>query len=173
MTKIILASLLLSINFGVQAQVYKWVDADGRVNYSSTPPKGQKADSVDMRPAIEIKSSPRQQAYDEISRDTNKSHGKENFIPVEDINVQLDKELAEERSLLEAAKKELDEAESNPKVYQTTVDGKTVTRRNVAAFEEAVKSAKDKVEAHEANIKRLIEQKSISKIPMPPLPNSR
>jgi Domain of unknown function (DUF4124) len=48
---LIIVGLLLS--FGASAQIYRWVDASGRVHYSNdTPPPGAKAStlSIDARP---------------------------------------------------------------------------------------------------------------------------
>lgn len=152
------------------AQVYKWVDSEGRVNYSSTPPKGQKAESVDLRPSIEVsvpKSAP---------RDANERPGEGlGAAPLaaesssNNIMDQLDSDIAAEKEAIAKAKEDLAEAENNPMVFKTTIDGKTVTRRNVAAYESNVRNAQANLAEHEANLKRLMEQKTIIKVPMPPI----
>jgi len=51
MTKdIVMAVLLLAACGAAQAEVYKWVDANGRVVFSDQPPPGKKVDRVKVYP---------------------------------------------------------------------------------------------------------------------------
>jgi len=47
---IVIAALLLVASGMAQAEVYKWVDANGRVVFSDQPPPGKKVDKVKVYP---------------------------------------------------------------------------------------------------------------------------
>lgn len=47
---IVIAALLLAASGMAQAEVYKWVDANGRVVFSDQPPPGKKVDKVKVYP---------------------------------------------------------------------------------------------------------------------------
>jgi predicted RNase H-like nuclease (RuvC/YqgF family) len=72
----------------------------------------------------------------------------------------LQDELDTEQKLLEAAKQNLNEAESNPEVF-TGQDGKTY--RNVAKYDEKVKPLQDQVDLHTKNIEAL--KTELNKLP--------
>lgn len=46
-----LVLLLCAASSGAVAQIYKWTDASGQVQYSNLPPPGQTAGAVDWHPA--------------------------------------------------------------------------------------------------------------------------
>ena len=61
---------------------------------------------------------------------------------------------------LEQAKKDYAEGEADPETFKTTIKGKdgkpqTVTRRDVAKFEEKMKKLQENVDLHEKNIQLL------------------
>ncbi len=149
------------------AEIYKHVDADGRITYSNVKIKGAKklalepadtnfgtgAGSSDggakRAPATRTAtpaSFPKVDAGTQNQRDSKRK----------DI---LQSELDAERKALEDAKKAYAEGESKPEVFRTK-DGKTL--RNVAKYEEKMKGLQAEVDAHQRNIELL--EREISNI---------
>jgi hypothetical protein len=141
--------LCCSAAFAVSAQadIYKHVDEEGHVTYSSTPIKGGKKLHLEPLPTMQ----PPQQ----------KGRSAENF-PKVDSQTQsrrddtrrkiLEDELASEQQALEEAKRKLQEAQDTPQVYKGA-GGKTF--RNVAKYEENVSAAQEEVRNHEKNVEAL------------------
>lgn len=140
-----------------QAEIYKSVDADGHVTYSSTPLKGGKriilepnlstpSPSVRSRSASTPENFPRVESVTQRSRDDTRRKI-------------LEDELGTEQRLLEEAQAALKEGESNPEVYRGQ-DGKTY--RNVAKYQEKIKALNDQVDLHRKNIEAL--QTELSKL---------
>ena len=154
------------------AEIYKHVDADGRITYSNVKIKGAK--KLALEPA-----------------DTNFGTGASNSedggtkrvpatrtatpagFPKVDAGTQtqrdskrkdiLQSELDAERKALEEAKKAYADGESNPEVYQKkNADGTSKTFRNVPKFEEKMKGLQAEVDVHQRNIDLL--EKEISNI---------
>ncbi|HSI24424.1 MAG TPA: DUF4124 domain-containing protein [Methylotenera sp.] len=149
------------------AEIYKHVDADGRITYSNVKIKGAKklalepADtnfgtgsnseggSAKRSPAARTATPanfPKVDADQQSQRD-----GKRKEI--------LQGELDAEKIALEEAKKAYAEGAAKPEVYKTK-DGKTF--RNVPKFEEKMKSLQADVNAHQRNIELL--EKEITNI---------
>ena len=130
----------------VQAEIYKSVDADGHVTYSSSPIKGGKKLHLDplptMVPPARANSSGN---FPKVDKATQKDRDDKRFMI-------LQNELAHEEKLLEEAKKNLAEAESNPEVFRGQ-DGRTY--RNVAKYEEKIKPLQEEVDLHQKNIEAL------------------
>lgn len=159
------------------AEIYKHVDADGRITYSNVKIKGAKklalepADtnfgtgasseggSTKRSPAARTAtppSFPKVGAEQQNQRDSKRK----------DI---LQSELDAERKALEDAKKAYAEGESKPEVYRTPIvtgpDGKKSggnILRNVPKFEEKMKGLQAEVDAHQRNIELL--EKEINNI---------
>lgn len=140
------------------ADTCKYQDADGRIIYSNLPIKGAKKLSC-----FGFDNAPQPQAP------RAKQATPSNF-PRVDANTQkqrddtrrkiLEDELAAEQQALEQAKKEYAEGEADPEVFKTTIVGKngkpqTVTRRNVAGFEEKMKNLQANVDLHQKNVEML------------------
>lgn len=133
----------------VQAEIYKSVDADGHVTYSSAPIKGGKKIILEPLPTMVPPSR------------TRSSDSAEGF-PKVDNATQTDRddtrrkilleELSMEEKLLEEARQKLKEGEENPEVYRGQ-GGKTY--RNVAKYEEKIKNLKNQVDMHSKNIEAL------------------
>lgn len=144
------------------AEIYKHVDADGRITYSNVKIKGAKklalepADTnfgtgasnsedggIKRVPATRTATPagfPKVDAGTQNQRDTKRK----------DI---LQSELDAERKALEDAKKAYADGESNPEVYQKkNADGTSKTFRNVPKFEEKMKGLQAEVDAHQRNI---------------------
>ena len=139
-----LLTMLLAGPILAQAEIYKSVDPDGHVTYSSTPIKGGKKLNLEPLPTMVPPARtttpanfPRvdgatQQARDDMRRKI------------------LQDELDAEEKLLAEARRNLNEA--SPEVYRGQ-DGKTY--RNVAKYEENTKALNEQVVLHEKNIEAL------------------
>lgn len=133
-----------------QAEIYKSVDKDGHVTYSSSPIKGGK------RIILEPTSS-----YPSPSGRSRNVEAAQNFPRVDGATQRgrddtrrqiLEEELSTEQKLLAEANRDLKEGEGAPEVYRGK-DGKTY--RNVAKYDEKVKDLKEQVELHQRNVDAL------------------
>jgi hypothetical protein len=149
------------------AEIYKHVDADGRITYSNVKIKGAK--KLDLEPADTSFGTGGKTDGGEAKRAPATRTATPAGFPKVDANTQsqrdskrkdiLQSELDTERKALEDAKKAYAEGESKPEVYRTK-DGKTL--RNVPKFEEKMKSLQAEVDAHQRNIELL--EREISNI---------
>ena len=129
-----------------QAEIYKAVDADGHVTYSSTPIKGGKKIILEPLPTMVPPGKGRSPGdFPKVDGATQKGRDDTRYMI-------LQNELTTEEKLIEEAKQSLNEAEANPEVY-TGKDGKTY--RNVAKYEEKIKPLAEQVELHLKNIEAL------------------
>ena len=161
----ILLAIGTAMATGVHAEIYKYVDKEGRITYSNSPMKGAKKLYLDP-PSAPSKA---------------KVSTPENF-PRVDSRVQkerdlgrrkiLEDELAAEEKLLADARQALKEGEGNPETFKTSrvitgKDGKpatvTETRHNVAKYDEKIKKLQDGVALHEKNIVAL--KKELANMP--------
>lgn len=129
-----------------QAEIYKAVDADGHVTYSSTPIKGGKKIILEPLPTIVPParvSSP--EDFPKVDGATQRSRDDARRKILQD-------ELNAEEKLLEEARQNLKEGEANPEVYRGQ-DGKTY--RNVAKYEEKIKALQEQVDLHSKNVEAL------------------
>lgn len=129
-----------------QAEIYKRVDEDGHVTYSSTPLKG--AQKLQLEPLPTMPPPPKArtpQNFPRVNAETQNRRDDTRRKILED-------ELATEQGALTEARRQLEEAEANPEVYRGP-DGKTY--RNVAKYEEKVDAAKEAMRAHEKNVEAL------------------
>ncbi|HAF45219.1 MAG: hypothetical protein A2100_02535 [Sideroxydans sp. GWF2_59_14] len=149
-----------SFAVSAHAEIYKRVDEDGHVTYSSAPIKGGK--KLHLEPLPTMAAPPKQNKaavnFPRVNSETQTRRDDTRRKILED-------ELASEQKALEEARAKLKEAEDNPEVYQQTIvvgktkDGapitKTVTNRNVAKYDEKVNPLLDEVSNHEKNIEAL------------------
>lgn len=129
-----------------QAEIFKRVDGEGHVTYSSTPIKGGKKLHLEPLPTMAPPA---------------KAHTPEGF-PRVDSETQnrrdstrrriLEDELNTEQKALEEAQLKLKDGQDNPETYKGA-NGQTF--RNVAKYEEKVNALQDDVTAHEKNIEAL------------------
>src|SRR3989338_6281675 len=120
-----LFALLCACPMLAQAEIYKAVDADGHVTYSSTPIKGGKKIILEPLPTMMPPGKPRSpENFPKVDGETQKGRDDTRYMI-------LQNELTAEEKLLEEAKRNLQEAEANPEVY-TGQDGKTY--RNVEKY---------------------------------------
>lgn len=126
------------------ADIYKAVDAEGRVTYSNTPIKGGKKINLEplptMKPVL-----PTSSGFPRVDSETQKGRDDTRRKILQD-------ELDAEQKLLEVAQNQFTEAESNPEVFKGK-DGKTF--RNVAKFDEKMKPLQEQVDLHKNNIEAL------------------
>lgn len=132
-----------------QAEIYKRVDADGHVTYSSTPLKGAKKLHLEPLPTLPAPSYPRASAstadFPRVDAATQKSRDHTRRQILED-------ELASEEKALAEARRNYQEGAENPESYSTS-DGKIY--RNAAKQEEKMNGLKDQIQLHEKNIASL------------------
>lgn len=150
----------LSTTQVAQAEIYKHVDADGRITYSNVKIKG--AQKLDLEPAdtsfgnepkpatkrSEQAKSPTPSSFPKVDSGTqNQRDAKRKDI--------LKSELASEKQALERAKQAYAEGESNPEMARGA-NGKQF--RNVAKYDEKMKNLQAEVDAHERNIELLTKE---------------
>lgn len=145
-----LLALLCACPVLAQAEIYKFVDSDGHVTYSSTPIKGGKRIFLEPLPTMEPPARPRsvtttEEGFPRVDDATQKNRDDARRKILED-------EMATEQKLLAEAREKLQVAEDTPMVYRGK-DGKTY--RAVAQYEENVKAAKEEVSLHEKNVEAL------------------
>jgi hypothetical protein len=140
--------LCLSHAGWTQAEIYKRVDAQGHVTYSSEPLKGGKKLELKPLPTMPgARASQRSTPEDfpRVDSQTQKSRDATRRIILED-------ELASEEKLLASAHENLTSLESNP---APLVGPDGIPFRNSAKQAEKVKAAQELVNSHEENIKAL------------------
>jgi len=161
MEKLLSICLILLLANPVLADTCKYEDADGRIIYTNIPMKGAKKLSCfgfDGAPASGARNgkAPRTATpadFPRVDSATQKQRDDTRRKVLED-------ELAAEQKALEQAKKDYAEGEADPETFKTTIKGKdgkpqTVTRRDVAKFEEKMKKLQENVDLHEKNIQLL------------------
>jgi hypothetical protein len=164
---LVLFALLQFMAVNAYAEIYKRVDADGRVTYSNTKTKG--AVKLELDPDANTISNDRPKSPSAANRRT-ATPGDFPRVDKETQNQRDDKrkdilisELEAEKLALEEAKKAYAEGESNPEVYQKkNANGTTSTFRNVPKFQEKMKNLQAEVDSHQRNVELL--QKEIDSL---------
>lgn len=135
---------LLACPIGVKAEIYKSVDAEGHVTYSSTPAKG--ATRLDLPPLPTMAPPARSATPADFPKvDSEKQRERDELR-----RKILEGELTSEEKELAEARRNLEEA--SPEVHRGA-DGKTF--RNVAKYEEKTKMLAAQVDLHEKNVSAL------------------
>ncbi|HQO16134.1 MAG TPA: DUF4124 domain-containing protein [Methylotenera sp.] len=162
MKKYLLIFALSAGAFSVNAfaEIYKHVDADGRITYSNIKSKG--ATRLDIDPDANVIKNERARSNINRANNNNNRAATPSDFPKVDKQTQsnrdskrqeiLQNELEGEKAALAQAKKAYAEGEANPEMVHHA-DGKTF--RNVAKFQEKMKSLQADVDGHENNIKLL------------------
>ena len=131
----------------VQADIYKAVDENGHVTYSSTPIKGGKKIILEplptMVPPARARSSASPEGFPRVDGAKQKERDETRHKILQD-------ELTAEEKLLEESRQSLNDA--SPEVFKGQ-DGKTY--RNVAKYEEKIKTLKEQVDLHSKNVEAL------------------
>lgn len=146
----ILCGSVLASSGAVHAEIYKHVDKEGRVTYSSEPVKGARKlqlEPLNTLPAAKArnKSEESPAGFSRVDRETQTRRDDRRRNILED-------ELASEQAALLTAREKLKLAQDTPEVFRNQ-DGRTF--RNVARYEENVRLAEEAVRTHEDNIKAL------------------
>jgi hypothetical protein len=133
----------------VQAEIYKSVDENGHVTYSSTPIKGGKKIILEPLPTMVPPARPRSatspDGFPRVDGETQRNRDDTRYMI-------LQNELSAEEKLLEEARLNLQEGQEKPEVFKGQ-DGKTY--RNVEKYEEKIKTLSAQVELHQRNIEAL------------------
>ncbi len=130
------------------AEIYKRVDKDGRVTYSSTPLKGGKKLELEPLPTMEAQRVPKTRNNDSDFRVDGATQARRD----DKRRTILEDELATEQKALDDARANLQQVQDTPEVYKNA-NGQTF--RNVAKYQANVSAAQDDVTAHESNVKAL------------------
>ena len=132
-----------------QAEIYKAVDAEGHVTYSSTPLKGGKKIILEplptMVPPARGRTAASPEGFPKVDGTMQKGRDDTRRKILQD-------ELGSEQQLLDESRQNLKEGEANPEVYKGQ-DGKTY--RNMAKYEEKIRTLNEQVELHQKNIEAL------------------
>ena len=157
LTLVILFAAAFSSN--AFAEIYKRVDADGRITYSNIKTKG--ATRLEFDPDANTIINDKPKSAGSPSTNNKRTATPESFPKVDkktqnqrDSKRQeiLQSELESEKAALEDAKKAYAEGESKPEIYKTA---NGATMRNVPKFQEKMKSLQADVDSHKNNIKLL------------------
>jgi hypothetical protein len=143
--------LLLILSFlpveNAQAEIYKRVDSEGHVTYSSNPLKGGKKLNLTPLPTMPPRTPSKDTSADFPRVDTATQKGRD----ITRRQILLD-ELATEEKALAEARNNLQAGAENPEIY-TDKEGKTY--RNVSKQEEKISALQEQVLNHEKNIAAL------------------
>lgn len=151
----------------VHAEIYKHVDAEGRVTYSNVKLKGAK--KLDLEPADTNFGGDNSAVSRAANRAPQSKTATPASFPKVDAGTQnqrdnkrkeiLQAELEAEKQALAKAKEAYIEGESKPEVYQKkNANGTTSTFRNVAKFQEKMSGLQADVDAHQRNIELLTKE---------------
>jgi hypothetical protein len=161
MNKLFISSITIFLCFVAQlsqAEIYKRVDADGRVTYSNVKIDGAKKLNLEPADTSFGNNAPAKNKAESPPKETKKSTTPGDFPKVDNTTQNkrdvkrkeiLQQELDQENQALEAAKLAYEEGKNNPEVYKTA-SGKTF--RNVAKYEEKMKNLQAEVDAHQRNV---------------------
>lgn len=159
----LLVLLAIAISNHAFAEIYKRIDADGRITYSNIKTKG--ATRLEFDPDVNTIGSDKPKSTNGSSAASKRTATPEGF-PKVDKQTQnnrdgkrqeiLQSELDSEKAALEEAKKAYAEGAEKPEVYQKkNANGTTSTFRNVPKFDEKMKDLQADVDTHENNIRLL------------------
>lgn len=146
-----LFAVLCACPMVAQAEIYKAIDADGHVTYSSVPLKGGKKLVLEPLPTM----LPQQIPEDFPRVDNATQRGRDDTR-----RKILQDELNAEQKLLDETTQNLQDGEADPEVFKGA-DGRTY--RNVAKYDEKIKPLQEQVDLHKNNVEAL--KTELSKLP--------
>ncbi|MEQ1533709.1 MAG: DUF4124 domain-containing protein [Sideroxydans sp.] len=154
MKRFILTTLVSTLTMSglAQAEIYKRVDKEGRVTYSSAPVKGGQKLELAPLPTMQAQKVPPKSSSRTTNADFPKVDGETQSRRDDTRRKILEDELATEQQALKAAQEKLQVAQDSPQTF-TGANGQTY--RNVAKHDAEVSEAEDELKAHESNIKAL------------------
>ena len=128
---------------GLLAEMYKWIDDEGQVQYSQSPPPGRPAQTIEPPPKVDSKSAReklKQQLQDfELRGD--KRHEKE------EADQKTQEQAGERKAACEAARDRLTRLESHPRIRRVEKD-ESRTRLTEEERQAAIAEARKKIEEH-------------------------
>ncbi|MGH8507591.1 MAG: DUF4124 domain-containing protein [Gammaproteobacteria bacterium] len=128
---------------GLRAEMYKWVDDQGQVQYSQSPPPGRPSQTIKPPPKVDSKAAReklKQQLQDfELRSDKRQEQA--------ETDQKKDTEAAERKAACEAARDKLTRLESNPRILRVDKD-ESRTRLTEEERQAAIVEARKKVEEH-------------------------
>jgi Domain of unknown function (DUF4124) len=128
------------------ADIYKGIDEEGHVTYSSSPIKGGKKLNLEPLPTMVPPANVQAPAdFPKVDNETQKRRDDTRRKILQD-------ELIAEQKLLDEARQNLKDGESNPEVFKGQ-DGRTY--RNVAKYDEKVNDLQEQVDLHKHNVDAL------------------
>jgi hypothetical protein len=143
----------LGLALPAQAEMYKYVDEQGRVTYSNKPIKGGKKVELPELSTMPAPKLPPAAAKPETAKPES---GKSEPATRDDRRKELQAQIAKEEQALAEAKQAYKEGADKPEVWQhKTPDGKVVRGRNVPAYEEKMKRLQADVDAHQNALDKL------------------
>ena len=128
------------------ADIYKRVDDEGHVTYSSKPLKGAK--KLHLEPLPTMAPPPKSSTSENFPRVNPETQTRRD----DTRRKILDDELATEQKALDEARLKLKEGMENPEVYKGE-NGQSY--RNVAKYEEKINALQEEVSSHEKNVEAL------------------
>jgi len=138
--------MAIATSISAQAEIYKSIDKDGHVTYSSEPIKGGKRLNLGPLPTMmppAKPSAPSPTSFPKVDSKTQQNR--------DDMRRKiLQDELDSEEKLLTEAKRNLEE--TSPEVFRGK-DGKTY--RNITKYEEKTRLLTEEIELHENNVTAL------------------
>ncbi|MGH8489346.1 MAG: DUF4124 domain-containing protein [Gammaproteobacteria bacterium] len=128
---------------GLLAEMYKWVDDQGQVQYSQSPPPGRPAQTIKSPPKADSKSAREtleQQLKDaEIRSDKRQEQA--------ETDQKTKEEAGERKAACEAARDKLTRLEANPRILRVEKD-ESRTRLSEEERQAAIVEARTQVEKH-------------------------
>jgi Domain of unknown function (DUF4124) len=133
---------------GAHAEIYKRVDEDGHVTYSSVPIKGAKKLHLEPLPTMAPPAKPRNS---DNSSDFRVNSDTQNRRDITRRKI-LEDELATEQKALEDARAKQKEGQSFPEMFR---DANGQPNPDAAKYQDKVNSLQEDVTSHEKNIEAL------------------
>ena len=128
---------------GLLAEMYKWVDDQGQVQYSQSPPLGRPAQTIKPPPKVDSKAAReklKQQLQDfELRGDKRQEQA--------EADQKTKEQAGERKAACEAARDKLTRLESNPRILRVEKD-ESRTRLTEEERQAAIVEARKKIEEH-------------------------
>lgn len=128
---------------GLLAEMYKWVDDEGQVQYSQSPPPGRPAQTVKTPPKVDSKAAReklKQQLQDfELRGDKRQEQA--------EADQKTKEQAGERKAACEAARERLAKLDGNPRILQYAEDGSS-KRLTEEERQAAIAEARKQVEKH-------------------------
>ncbi|MGH8468666.1 MAG: DUF4124 domain-containing protein [Gammaproteobacteria bacterium] len=128
---------------GLLAEMYKWIDDEGQVQYSQSPPPGRPAQAIKPPPKVDSKTAReklKQQLQDfELRGDKRQEQA--------EADQKTKEEAGEQKAACEAARERLASLSGKPRILQYAEDGSS-KRLTEEERQAAIDEARKKVEKH-------------------------